>query len=136
LEKVVNVLMWLGALFIAFLLLYLIYLSLRPRADILSNTLGIPESFTLDNYIRLFVNDHFHMYFFNSVLILFFSVILLVFLSSFVAYGLGKYKFKGNGFLRVFFLIGMMFPVQLGIVPIFLLISDMNLMDSYTSVIL
>jgi len=102
----------------------------------MTNTLGIPKGFSIQNYVKLFVNDHFEKYFLNSVIILLFSVILLVILSSFVAYGLGRYAFKGNRFLRVFFLIGMMFPVQLGIVPIFLLIKNMGLMDSYASVVL
>lgn len=135
-EKVINVIMWLAALFILFVLGYLIYNSLRDKSDVMTNTLGKPQGFSLQNYVRLFTNDHFERYFLNSVLILFLAVVLLVILSSFVAYGLGRYKFRGNKFLRVFFLIGMMFPVQLGIVPIFLLIKNAGLMDSYTSVIL
>lgn len=135
-EKIVNVLMWLAAAFIIFLLGYMTYNSFRPKADVLTNTLGKPAGFTAINYIQLFVNDAFQQYFINSILILFFAVVLLVFLSSFVAYGLGRYKFHGNKALRVFFLIGMMFPTQLGIVPIFLMIKHIGLMDSFTSVIL
>ncbi|MGX7131092.1 carbohydrate ABC transporter permease [Enterococcus songbeiensis] len=135
-EKIVNGVMWLASAFIIFILGYLLYNSFRNKADFMTNTLGLPKGFTIQNYIKLFVNDHFEKYFFNSLIILFFSVILLVLLSSFVAYGLGRYRFKGNRFLRVFFLVGMMFPVQLGIVPIFLLIKNVGLMDSYTSVIL
>ena len=135
-EKLVNILMWIGAGFILFILGYLLYNSFRDKGDFMTNTLGLPKGFTIQNYVKLFVNDHFEKYFLNSVIILFFSVILLVFLSSFVAYGLGRYTFRGNRVLRVFFLIGMMFPVQLGIVPIFLLIKNVGLMDSYASVIL
>ncbi|MGX7163057.1 carbohydrate ABC transporter permease [Enterococcus massiliensis] len=135
-EKIVNGVMWLASAFIIFILGYLLYNSFRNKANFMTNTIGLPKGFTIQNYIKLFVNDHFEKYFFNSLIILFFSVILLVLLSSFVAYGLGRYRFKGNRFLRVFFLVGMMFPVQLGIVPIFLLIKNVGLMDSYTSVIL
>ncbi|MDT2763720.1 carbohydrate ABC transporter permease [Enterococcus asini] len=135
-EKIVSIMMWLAAFFILFILGYLLFNSFREKADFMTNTLGIPKGFSIQNYIKLFVNDHFEKYFFNSVIILLFSVILLVILSSFVAYGLGRYTFRGNRFLRVFFLIGMMFPVQLGIVPIFLLIKNMGLMDSYASVVL
>lgn len=135
-EKIVNGIMWLAASFIIFLLGYLIYNSFREKSDVLTNTLGIPQGFSFQNYIELFVNDHFEKYFLNSIIILFGSVILLVILSSLVAYGLGRYAFKGNKYLRIFFLIGMMFPIQLGIVPVFLLIKGMGLTDSYTSVIL
>ncbi|MFQ9657036.1 MAG: carbohydrate ABC transporter permease [Enterococcus sp.] len=135
-EKIINIMMWIAAFFILFILGYLLFNSFREKADFMTNTLGIPKGFSIQNYVKLFVNDHFEKYFLNSVIILLFSVILLVILSSFVAYGLGRYAFKGNRFLRVFFLIGMMFPVQLGIVPIFLLIKNMGLMDSYASVVL
>ncbi|WP_170924717.1 carbohydrate ABC transporter permease [Candidatus Enterococcus clewellii] len=135
-EKIINKIMWLAAAFIIFILGYLLYNSFREKSDFMTNTLGLPKGFTVQNYIKLFVNDHFEKYFLNSVIILAFSVVLLVFLASFVAYGLGRYTFRGNRFLRVFFLIGMMFPVQLGIVPIFLLIKNVGLMDSYTSVVL
>lgn len=135
-EKIVNAIMWLSAIFILFILGYLLYNSFRDKSDFMTNTLGIPKGFTIQNYVHLFVNDHFKQYFFNSVIILVFSIILLTFLSSFVAYGLGRYAFRGNKLLRVFFLIGMMFPVQLGIVPIFLLIKKVGIMDSYMSVIL
>lgn len=135
-EKVLNILMWVAASFIIFVLLYMLYSSLRVKSDFMTNTLGIPEKLTIQNYIKLFVNDHFEKYFFNSIVILAFAVLLLVFLSSFAAYGLGRYHFKGNKFLRVFFLIGMMFPIQLGMVPLFLLIKNIHLIDTYTSVIL
>ncbi|MFQ9320288.1 MAG: carbohydrate ABC transporter permease [Enterococcus faecium] len=135
-EKIINIMMWIAAFFILFILGYLLFNSFREKADFMTNTLGVPKGFSIQNYVKLFVNDHFEKYFLNSVIILLFSVILLVILSSFVAYGLGRYAFKGNRFLRVFFLIGMMFPVQLGIVPIFLLIKNMGLMDSYASVVL
>jgi len=135
-EKIVNLLMWLYASFIIFVLVYMIYNSLREKSDILGNTLGKPKDLSLQNYIALFVNDHFEKYFFNSLLILIASILLLIFLSSMVAYGLGRYQFRFNKSLRVFFLLGMMFPIQLGIVPIFLLMQDMHLVNSYFSVIL
>lgn len=135
-EKVVNIVMFLAAFLVFFIFIYMIYNSLRSRSDVLSNTLGIPESLSLDNYIRLFVNDHFEKYFLNSIFVLIVSLILLVLLSSMVAYALGRYRFKGNKLMRVFFLLGLMFPTQLGIVPIFLLMKGASLIDSYTAVIL
>lgn len=62
-EKVINILMWIYTTVIVGILGYLLYNSLRSRSDILSNTLGIPEEISLNNFIRLFVNDSFHKYF-------------------------------------------------------------------------
>lgn len=134
--NIVTIFMWIYSFVIVGIIGYLIYNSLRSRSDILSNTMGKPQGLSFDNYIALFVKDHFEKYFFNSVIILILSIILLTFLSSMVAYGLGRYKFRFNKGMRVFFLLGMMFPVQLGIVPIFLLMQDLSLVNTYTSVVL
>lgn len=134
--KIIQALMFIAAFIVVFVFIYMIYNSLRSKSDVLSNTLGLPEGFSLDNYIRLFVNDHFERYFLNSILILAGSLLLMVLLSSMVAYALGRYRFAGNKFLRLFFLLGLMFPAQLGIVPIFLMMKNVQLIDSYTSVIL
>jgi len=135
-RKIVNVLMWLYASFVIFVLLYMFYNSLRQKGDILGNTLGKPKGLSLQNYIALFVNDHFEKYFWNSLIVLIASILVLILLSSMVAYGLGRYHFRFNKGLRVFFLLGMMFPIQLGIVPIFLLMQGLHLVNSYFSVIL
>ncbi|WML41485.1 carbohydrate ABC transporter permease [Neobacillus sp. OS1-2] len=134
--NLVTIFMWIYSFVIVGIIGYLIYNSLRSRSDILSNTMGKPQGLSFENYLELFVKDHFENYFLNSVIILILSIFLLTFLSSMVAYGLGRYKFRLNKAMRVFFLLGMMFPVQLGIVPIFLLMQDLNLVNTYTSVVL
>ena len=136
LSKIISVAMWISSINIFFILIYMLYSSLRTRADIITNTLGLPYRLTIENYIRLFVNNRFEMYFFNSVFILLVSLFLIVVLSSMVAYALGRFRFKLNKPLRLFFLLGMMFPIQLGIVPIFIIMRNLNLIDSYLSVIL
>ena len=114
----------------------MIYQSLRPRQDILSNTIGKPKSLSLDNYIKLITKDHFFRYFGNSVMILVVSLALLVFISSITAYGIARYQFKGRKFFRIYFLIGLMFPIQLGIVPVFQIMKQLNLINNPLAVIL
>ena len=132
----VKLFLWIYSSFTFFMLVYMMYHSLRPRQDILSNTFGKPEKLSLDNYIKLIVKDHFFRYFGNSVMILAVSLALLVFISSITAYGIARYRFKGRKFLRVYFLVGLMFPIQLGIVPVFQIMKNLNLINHPLSVIL
>ncbi len=132
----VKLFLWIYSSFTFFMLVYMMYHSLRPRQDILSNTFGKPEKLSLDNYIKLIVKDHFFRYFGNSVMILAVSLALLVFISSITAYGIARYRFKGRKFLRVYFLVGLMFPIQLGIVPVFQIMKILNLINHPLSVIL
>lgn len=133
---IVKVLLWIYSSFTFLMLVYMMYHSLRPRQDILSNTFGKPERLSLDNYIKLVTKDHFFRYFGNSVMILVVSLTLLILISSTTAYGIARYRFKGRKFFRIYFLIGLMFPIQLGIVPVFQIMKNMNLINNPLSVIL
>lgn len=133
---VVKAGLWIYSSFTFLILIYMTYHSLRERKDILGNTFGKPAQLTLGNYVKLIMEDEFFRYFANSIIILVVSLLLLILISSFTAYGIASYKFKGKKFMRIFFLIGLMFPVQLGIVPIFQLMKEMNLINNITSVII
>lgn len=128
--------LWIYCLFSLFVLVYLIYNSLREKTDLLTNTFGIPEKISFEGYRKLFVDESFMTYFLNSVLILVGALVIVIILSSMVAYGIGRFKFRFKNGLLMYFLIGLMFPVQLGIVPIFLLIRDLNLLDTQLSVVI
>jgi raffinose/stachyose/melibiose transport system permease protein len=131
-----SILLWMTSLFTLFVLLYMTYQSLRPKKELLSSTFGWPNVLNLGNFRKLFVDAGFSTYFLNSVLILVGSLLVVIVLSSMVAYGIGRFQFRFKSGLLIYFLIGLMFPVQLGIVPIFLLIRDLGLLNSQWSVIL
>lgn len=128
--------LWLYSTLTLFVLAYLTYNSLREKKDLLSNTFGWPGKLTFATYRKLFGEAHFLQYALNSGLILLASLLLVIALSSMAAYGLGRFQFRLKKTLMLYFLIGLMFPIQLGIVPIFLLIRSMGLLNSYLSVIL
>ncbi|MCL2473187.1 MAG: carbohydrate ABC transporter permease [Treponema sp.] len=110
--------------------------SFKSNNDILNHPWSlIPQKIIFDNYIKL-VQRGFLRFFVNSFLILIVSIAVNLAVSTPCAYGLGKFKFKGNAFLRRYFLFGMMFPVQLGIIPLYNLIRNMGLLDNLLSVIL
>lgn len=132
----VKILLWIYSGITFFVLLYMMYQSLRPKRDVLSKTFSKPQTLNFDNYIRLITEEHFFRYFGNSVLILVASLALLIFISSLTAYGIARYKFKGRNFFRAFFLLGMMFPAQLGVVPIFQIMKTLGLINNPLSVIL
>lgn len=128
--------LWIYSLLTLLLLIYMTYQSLRPKKELLSATFGLPKHLGFGAYHKLFAEAGFFTYLLNSALILFGSLTLVVLLSTMVAYGIGKFNFRFKSGLLLYFLIGLMFPVQLGIVPIFLLIRDMHLLNSQWAVIL
>ena len=94
----VKILLWIYSAATFFVLLYMMYQSLRPKRDVLSKTFRKPQTLNGDNYIRLITEEHFFRYFGNSVLILVASLALLIFISSLTAYGIANTDLKAGIF--------------------------------------
>ncbi|MBI9105295.1 MAG: carbohydrate ABC transporter permease [Spirochaetales bacterium] len=133
---IVSVVFFLYCAIALYLIPMLAMNSFKTKSDLINNTLGIIKTFTLDNYKTLLFEDHFMRYFFNSVVLTTASLASLLFISSLCAYGLSRYHFKGRKFLRIYFLLGMMFPIQLGILPIFIIIRNLHLTNNFLGMIL
>lgn len=101
--------------------------SFKTKSDLIQNTIGWPKKFTLNNFYQVLVEEHFFRYFFNSILLAGTALVCLILVSSMVAYGLSQYEFKGRGVLQSYFLVGLMFPIQLGILPLFIMMTKLHL---------
>lgn len=135
-QYISQVILFLYCSFTVFVLGYLVWNSFRTKKDVLTNTVGWPKEWSTQAYINIFKEDNFQLNIFSSVVILIGSLLLLIFLSSMVAYGLGMYTFRFKKGIQFYFLMGMMFPMQLGIVPIFMIVKNMGLMNSVWGVML
>ena len=89
-----------------------------------------PTDFTFENYIGVWGKVNFLKYFFNSFVVAFFTVILNLIFSSMAAYPLARMDFKGKK--TAFFAIRatIMIPFQAIMLPIYLIILKLNLIDS------
>ena len=114
--------------------IYLIGLSFlnafKTRQDLINNTMGWPVRFVLDNFKIVLVQDNFMRNLINSLILVGLSLVLLILVSSSLSYGIAMFDFKGKGFLQTYFLIGLMFPIQLGILPLFVIMTRLHLNNS------
>ena len=76
------------------------------------------------------------MYFLNSTVVMVGSIALTLFLSSMVAYGLGKFSFKGNRLIYGYFILGLLFPARVAIVPLFNIVKLFHLYDNLFGIVL
>ncbi len=116
--------------------LLIIYNSFRTKTDFLTNTLGVPASLTFANYLTVFQQYHFQVYLFNSVFVLILTLALLMFLSLMASYAIARYEFRLRKAILFYFLLGLMFPIQLSIIPVFILIKSFGLFNTRLSAIL
>ena len=117
-------------------LYYMVSVSLRRRADYLtSSPLEVPKNLTLDNY-RTVLSGGFGGYLFNNIVVTVATVAIVVLLGVPAAYAIARShsKLVQRGFTLL--LAGLAIPAQATIIPVYLLITRLNLYDSLTAIIL
>ncbi|NNG40398.1 carbohydrate ABC transporter permease [Flexivirga sp. ID2601S] len=118
-------------------LLWLFVTSVRPERDFASgNPFGIPGSITWDNYARAFDQGHLGQNILNSLIVTAGAIALIVVLGMMGAYALQVLGFRGSRAVRALFLLGIVVPVQIALVPLFIDYSRVGLLDTYPSMII
>jgi raffinose/stachyose/melibiose transport system permease protein len=118
-------------------LLWLILTSLRPGQTFGSeNLFALPSSLTIDNYIRAFETADLGRFIINSFLITAVSSALIVFLGMSAAYAIQVLRFRFSKLVLAVFLMGIIVPVQVALVPLFINYSRVGLLNTYLSVII
>ncbi len=110
--------------------------SFKSKGDLISNFIGLPKKFVLDNYQNVILNDNFVLFFKNSFVLTFFGTLGCILLSSMAAYGIARYEFKGKNLLTSYFLVGMMVPIQVSVLPLFLILRRLGLLNHLAGMIL
>lgn len=100
------------------------------------NTVSLPKQWVLDNYIKTFEKVDVSQYFINSFIITGVALILICFLSSTAAFAIRKMEFKLSKYLKVFFIAGIMVPVHIALIPMFITYQKIGLLNTYIGIIL
>jgi multiple sugar transport system permease protein len=112
-------------------------LSFSPNNQIFSYPPSIfPKHLTLHNYFSVFSAIPVARYFFNSLIVAVVTTLGQVIISAFAGYAFARLKFKGSNFLFFIILITMMVPPQVNIIPLFFLMREMHLIDTYQALII
>lgn len=93
-------------------------------------------SYTLENYPAIIFNSEVPTWLINSLIIAVVVTILTVIFSAMAAYAIAKLPFKGSKAFFMYFLLGLMVPGEATIVPLFITVNGMHLIDTYAGMIL
>jgi N-acetylglucosamine transport system permease protein len=110
--------------------------SFKTDREIFFSPWSLPSVPQLDNYVRAWTQASIGQYFINSLIVVAGSLTLTLLLSSMAAYVLARYDFPGNRLIYYAFMIGLMFPIFLALVPLFFVVRDLNLLSTYHGLIL
>jgi raffinose/stachyose/melibiose transport system permease protein len=115
---------------------YVIVGGFRTTPSIVANPAGLPDPWVFDNYIRVLTQSDFWAQAFNSAVIALGTTLAVVALGVCAAFVLARYTFRGREALYTFFTLGLLFPAGAAILPLYLMLRDLNLVNSYFAVIL
>jgi ABC-type glycerol-3-phosphate transport system permease component len=121
---------------VVFPLFWMFYSSLKDQWQIFANPFALPEVIKFDNYINAWNAGNFNLYFLNSIIVTVPSVLGVLGVSSLAGYAFARLTFFGSRALFIFFLIGIMVPPQAVIIPAFLIVSRLGLMNNFSALIL
>ncbi len=110
--------------------------SFKSTAEIMNEPFGLPRSWSLRNFAKVLGEGNFDIYFRNSVLVTLGSEAIILSLSAMAGYALGRYRFRLNAALYTLILMGLMIPAKLLLVPLFLQLKQMGLLDSLWGLVL
>ena len=113
-------------------LIWLILTSVRSPEDFASsNPFGLPGSFTLDNFTRAFEQGQIPTYIMNSAIVTVGACALITVCGMMGAYAIQVLGFRGAKIVRSIFLMGIVVPVQIALVPLFIDYSNIGLLDTH-----
>lgn len=118
-------------------LAWLFLTSLRSEHDFATgDPFALPSSLTWENYARAFETGNLGQNILNSFVVTMGANVLIVLLGMMAAYAIQVLGFRLSKLVRGLFLIGIIVPVQIALVPLFIDYSKVDLLDTYQSMII
>lgn len=97
---------------------------------------SLPSSFYLGNYVSMLENSKIPTYFMNSVVVAVLTLLFTVLIGAPAAFAIEKMKFRAGGKVLAFFLLGIMIPIFVALLPMFQIYNSLGLRNTYLSLIL
>lgn len=117
--------------------LWMISTSLKSRGALMSIPIEwIPAEPTLDAYVKVFSRFPFLRTIGNSLFISVAYTLITLISASMAAFAFAKLRFRGSGAILSVYIATMMIPTQVTMIPLFVVMNRLGLIDSYASVIL
>lgn len=96
----------------------------------------LPDQFTLTQYSRLFTRLNVARYFLNSLFLSVTVTLVSLFFNSMAGFAFAKYRFKGKNQLFKLLLSSMIIPAQVTMLPLFLMLKYLGLINTYLAIII
>lgn len=136
-KTITNTLHYFVTTFLLVLTLFPFYIllitSLKNRAEVITNFWGLPSVLRLENYVSAFTQIY--PFILNSLFVTAFTIAGVVVISSLAGYSFSRFEYPGKKVLFFFVLSQLMIPGFLLLIPQFLLIQRLGLLNTFQGLI-
>ena len=108
----------------------------RTTGQIAANPVALPHPWVTHNYTKVITSGVFWRQVGNSVIIAAIATLLVVGVSSLAAYPLSRFQFRGRELIYTVFTFGLLFPIAVAALPLYLLLRQLHLDESWLGVAL
>jgi raffinose/stachyose/melibiose transport system permease protein len=109
----------------------------RSNEQLARNPSGLPDPWVFSNYTDVITNPDFWQYALNSTVIALVTTVVAVLFGVMAAYPLARYEFRGREVLFTVFVLGLLFPAAVAIIPLFILVTrDLSMGNTWWGVAL
>ncbi|UQZ81201.1 L-arabinose transport system permease protein AraQ [Paenibacillus konkukensis] len=134
-RSIVTLLLFAGVVLIFYPLFWMVVSSFKSYDEIFGSVWGLPSKWLFSNYVTAW-NKGVAGYFLNSVIVTASTVAGVVLIASLCAFGLSRYSFKLDKAALLFIMGGMMLNPQVCLIPLYVLLQQTHLHNTYLALIL
>jgi raffinose/stachyose/melibiose transport system permease protein len=124
------------AVFVATPLIATVLGGFKSIGELRTNPFGLPQVWEWENYGGILLSKRYWQLLGNSLVISTLTVILTLIAASMAAFVFAQIKFFGSNMLMSYITMGLLFPAATAILPLFIKVRDLGLLDSYFGVVL
>ncbi len=136
-EVLVYIVFGIWALINLFPVYWMFTFSLKSNTEIFGvNVAGLPKEWLWSNYQKALSVGHIGKYFVNSVIVSLTTIIIVMLFSLMATFALTRFIWKGRKRMNGFFMLGLTIPIHAALVPIYVTLSRLDLLNKYISLII
>ena len=140
-SKVKEVLIYIGLIFWMIVNLFPVYwmftFSLTSNPEIFGeNVIGLPKEWLWSNYTTALKTGDMGLYFMNSAIVATATIIITLAVALMATFGLTRLIWKRRKTLNKFFMLGLTIPIHASIVPVYVTLSKLNMLNTYWALII
>lgn len=136
-EVLVYIIFGIWALINLFPVYWMFTFSLKSNTEIFGeNVAGLPKEWLWSNYEKAMKVGNIGKYFANSVIIAIVTIVIVMFISLMATFALTRFIWKGRKRMNKFFMLGLTIPIHAALVPIYVTLSKLHMLNTYLALII